>query len=469
MNAATSALESLRSRLTFSATLDPAAALKPLAEARRLLPHAGRALPSASSRAALAASIYDASGLAALGSGDGTAALNFFLDALRHGGTGGEDASELRARRLLNVGTALGRLARHSEARDFALAAVDTATCSQDDAEVALLPVAWYNAAAASEFLQEWAFARALYAHGASLVERGTELDAAFSLALREVDGALACAEHAERVSSLARARLTVDSLAADVAALASAVAPAIDADMSRRIVEPALPHRVLGTAGLTGGHRPPYPRALEQNMRVLGIGQPRVEKPRPDIVRQPRPLRQSLFQSTTTARRKEAAAAAATLPAASPLRGARASAEPVLRSPLAVSPRATIKMNAAGKLLALECRPEFLALVRSPRPSPRDDAGLRLSYRPSAESPAASASGGAPFEVAALHVQTDGLSPVSQREPAPFTQARAHRIMNVPVVDSSSDSIIERCQERVREAFAAVERSVTKRRGSDA
>lgn len=474
---AAAALESLRAHLSDASACEPAASAKPLAAARRLLPLAQKALSSSSARAALAASVFDASGLAALGSGDGESALNFFLDALRQAGDS-EDASAFRARRLLNVGTALGRLARHSEARDFALAAVDTAANSQDAEVAALLPVAWFNAAAASEFLGDLPFARALYTHGASLVELGSELDAAFALALSEVESAIAYTLSVNRAASLAEAQATVGSLAADIASHASTVTPAIDADTSHRIVEPALPQRYLGTAGLRGDHRPPYPRALEQNMRVLGIGQPKVDKPRPEIVRRPQPPRQSLFKSSTTTRSKDDTVALH--PAASPV-GGRPFAG---RSPLAVSPRATIKMNAAGKALALECRPDFIALVPSPRPSPRADAELRLNYvRPQlqqqqlgAESQCASGAPGPCEVVDTLHVRQDGTTTssmppnVPRREFAclPDAQSATPVVSDVAGYMSSDLSIIERCQERLREAFAAVERSVIKRRGSD-
>jgi hypothetical protein len=475
---ASTALELLRARIFFSSTASAASSAKALADARRLLPSAEKALASDAERAALGAAVYDASGLAALECGDGDAALTFFLSALRLSGDG-EETRALRARRLLNAGAALGRLARHSEARDFALAAADTVLDARSDEEEAakLGPVAFFNAAAASEFLGELGFARALYVRGAAVIEPASELEAAFTLAISEVEGAIECAANEERLAFLADARDAAGAFAKDVAISSSSFAPAISADTSSRLAEPALEHRFLGTAGLRGDHRPAYPRALEQNMRVLGIGQPKVEKPRPKIVRRARPPRSSVFESGTLASsRDDDDVKLSDSHTALTLLGERGLAA----SPLAVSPRATINMNAAGKALALACRPDFISLVPSPRPSMRADAELRLSSvqraAPSAHEHAAADL--SPFRVDTLSVKVDAASAASAAGGSALQLTPFRAIGTTPVVavtqnmqvlekGSLSDdlSILARCQERLREAFAAVERNVLRPR----
>lgn len=462
-NPATS-LALLRARLAFAASASPSAALSALADARALSASAQRALLTDAARAAQHAAVSDASGLAALAAGDGAFAFAFFLEALARC----EDVrGAVRARRLLNAGAALGRLARHAEARDFAVAAADAAGGDASAEAAALMPIALYNAAAASEHVCDLSAAAAFYASGAALALPNSELAAAFARASSDVEAAMTAA-------ALEVAHFSAGALAADVT-LFRATSPAIGAVEPRVSESAALPRATLGTAGLRGTQRPLYPTALEQNMRVLGIGQPRVVVQRVAPVLRERGPRAPLYQPPPSAVLPGDDDAVLCVDASARL--AATGQKPLSTSPLTVSPRATIPMNEAGKALARECRPEFISLIPSPRPSPCDDAALRLSYVHTEHPLSARALSrpqtsftplpavDPPLPIAAPTLFNDlSLSPL----PSPLYSSGGSAPWAPPTLFAAASAsshksadIIDRCRAEVSAAFAAAERAV--------
>jgi hypothetical protein len=459
-----------------------------LGDIQRLLPEAHQAASARGEDAgALSAAALDAAGSSALARGDAAGALTAFLSSLRIGAA--DEGDVKRARRLLQVGAALAALGRHAESRDCceasAAAALRDAAAAAGGGEGApsgapseapsIAPVAFFNSGAASEHMGDLAAAGRAYARAAGLAPVGSPVGGAAAQAAAQVDAALwhaaARPEAPERVitggAGDARAeRARARALAAVTARIADA-AP--------------LAQRSLGTAGLTGRARPAYPRMLAQNAAVLGVGVDRAtrEAARRDATRKALELRE--------AERRGAAAAA----------GDEASPWP-LRTKV-VRPLSAHTLWEMGSALSRARRPGFRAPAPVVAPPPHAAAApaRRLRSPLASKEPQQQASARSPPARAALPAAIDDrawkdphLDAITTRGSPTFPASQTPLFSSVysmytqplqssggrsadahstqlggeplqtdirPSTANASD-ILERCKERLREAFTAIE-----------